>query len=227
MDRVDRMPSKPRRKGAPTPLQLAREQRIFATCRRLLGELGDEAMTIRDLAAASDVAVGTLYNRYGTKDALLTRVVLDLFRTSVLARIDLDDTQSRPLQQLVRNIRIMARETRRNRAFSRVLLGAYFRVGGRREMTTQLHQAVLHTIGVPIRRMAQDRLLQDWIPTKDLAEELTQRFFAVSMGWAQGRVPAASYEDRTVSSTLMSLVSVSTPTQAAEAANLLEDLHAR
>lgn len=218
------MPSQPRNKRPATPLQLEREQRIFAACRRLLGEVGDDAMTIRDLAAASGVAVATLYNRYGTKDALLARVVLDRYRTSIQDKIDPAETGDWPLDQICTYLRIMARETRRNRAFAKVLLGAYFRVGGRPEMSRQLHQAVLQTVSVPIRRMAKEGLLQAWVSTEQLAEEITNRFFAVSIGWAQARVPASRYEDRAVSSALMSLVSVSLPPQAAAASNILREL---
>jgi AcrR family transcriptional regulator len=46
--------------------------------REQISAVGYEALNIRDLAAASGVALKTLYNLYGSKDELLLAAVADL-----------------------------------------------------------------------------------------------------------------------------------------------------
>ncbi len=63
--------------------QLQRQSNILATVRSMLEEVGYEGMTIRGLAKRAGVAQGTLYNLYGSKDALVLAAVDDL-----LAQLD-------------------------------------------------------------------------------------------------------------------------------------------
>jgi AcrR family transcriptional regulator len=49
-----------------------RRERIRAAARRLVAERGYEGLTMRDLARAARVSVPTLYNLFGSKDAILT-----------------------------------------------------------------------------------------------------------------------------------------------------------
>lgn len=49
----------------------ATRQRILRAARRLLAEKGFEATTTRDIARAADVASGTLFNYFPTKEAIL------------------------------------------------------------------------------------------------------------------------------------------------------------
>lgn len=216
------MPTTRTKKTGPTPLQIERERRIFDACLQLLTTHGDENLTIRDLAAASGVAVATLYNRYGTRDALIARVVLDQYQTRIQSKLDLADTSQAPLAQLLSILHVIVVETRRAKAFARVLLGAYFRTDTHREMPARLHDAVLRTVAVPIARMRAGQELLDWVESDALAEEVVNRYFAVSLLWAQGRVPGTRYEQRVLSSVLMSLAAVSAPAQAKAALERLE-----
>ncbi|HWM87961.1 MAG TPA: TetR/AcrR family transcriptional regulator [Kofleriaceae bacterium] len=49
-----------------------RRERIRAAARRLVAARGYEGLTMRDLARAARVSVPTLYNLFGSKDAILT-----------------------------------------------------------------------------------------------------------------------------------------------------------
>jgi len=49
-----------------------RRERIRAAARRLVAERGYDGLTMRDLARAARVSVPTLYNLFGSKDAILT-----------------------------------------------------------------------------------------------------------------------------------------------------------
>lgn len=56
-----------------------RRRRILRQARMLLAEGGFDTLNLRDLAAASDVTVPTIYNLIGNKNALLKALVADAF----------------------------------------------------------------------------------------------------------------------------------------------------
>ena len=65
--------------------KLERRASVLATARRLIAERGYAGVTIRDLADACGVSVGTLYNRFESKDHLLAAAVEELFRAQITA----------------------------------------------------------------------------------------------------------------------------------------------
>lgn len=60
-----------------SPRQLERQHRILATARDMLADVGYAGLTIRALASQSDVAQGTLYNLYNSKDELIAAAIAD------------------------------------------------------------------------------------------------------------------------------------------------------
>jgi AcrR family transcriptional regulator len=51
------------------------EEHLVATAARLLDERGSVGLTVRDIAAAAQVAVGALYNHFADKEELLARAL--------------------------------------------------------------------------------------------------------------------------------------------------------
>ena len=71
----------------------ATRDRIVATAARLFAQAGPDAARMDEVAEASDVARGTLYSHFPTKDALLCAIVepvlrLGVSRTAALGRLD-------------------------------------------------------------------------------------------------------------------------------------------
>jgi len=60
--------------GAPRGT-LARRDRIIAITRELIAELGIESITMRDLAQRCSVAVATLYNQFGSREAIIAEAL--------------------------------------------------------------------------------------------------------------------------------------------------------
>jgi AcrR family transcriptional regulator len=61
-----------------SPRQEERQRRILATARREITAVGYDALTMAQLASASEVSTKTLYNLYGSKDELLLSAVAEL-----------------------------------------------------------------------------------------------------------------------------------------------------
>jgi AcrR family transcriptional regulator len=64
----------------------ARRARILAAARKLIARRGFEGLTLRDLAAASEVSVPTVYNLIGGKQAVLV-ALLDEMLARIAARL--------------------------------------------------------------------------------------------------------------------------------------------
>lgn len=60
-------------------------QRLVEEARRQVAECGYAAMTIRSVAAACGVGVGTVYNYYTSKDALVAAFMMEDWQESIAA----------------------------------------------------------------------------------------------------------------------------------------------
>ena len=63
------------------------DSRILSLSRQTLLEQGYNALSMRTLAAQCGVAVGTLYNYYPSKDALVARLILDDWQQMILGQL--------------------------------------------------------------------------------------------------------------------------------------------
>jgi TetR/AcrR family transcriptional regulator, cholesterol catabolism regulator len=63
-----------------TRSQAARRQRVIAAAMKLAGEGGYDAVQMRDVAASADVALGTIYRYFSSKDHLLAAALVEWSR---------------------------------------------------------------------------------------------------------------------------------------------------
>jgi AcrR family transcriptional regulator len=202
-------------KAKPPPdRQSAKVERIMEVTRQLLGEVGVENITMRDLALKSRVAAATLYNRFGTKDRLVTAAVIDHYELAIANVVARRATTQQPLDQLVENVRVITRDCQRRPGFAQALMVAYFKIGNDREMPTRLYEALLHSLLPPIRQMEAHGALQPWITAQAVAEDLCDRMFGAVMKWSQGLVPKPQLMEHALRSLLLSLAGASKPAQA-------------
>ena len=59
----------------------SKRNQVLRELRRQIGVTGLAGITMRDLALASGVATKTLYNLFGSKDALVAETVKDTYKT--------------------------------------------------------------------------------------------------------------------------------------------------
>ena len=204
-----------------TDLQSARMGRILAATQKLLGEIGVERMTMRDLAVASGVSAATLYNRFGTKDGVVTSAVLDHYERAVRSVLDRAAGNETPVQQIAHGVSVIVKDCLRRPAFGRALMSAYFKIGNEREMPTGLYQALMQSWLPQLQQLADQGALHDWALVPVLAEELCDRMFGTVMKWAQGGIPNKSFVARAQVSVLLPLAGAAHGAHAAEAARLV------
>lgn len=210
-----------------TDRQAERLQRILDAARRQLGEVGVERMTMRNLAAMSGVSAATLYNRFGTKDSLVTHAVLDHYEHAVLDEVARGGRAESPIEQIAETVSVIVKDCLRRRGFAAALMRAYFKIGNEREMPMRLYQALVQTWHPALLQMQEAGRLQEWASIPILTEELSDRMFGVVMKWSQGLIPTASFMDRALVTVLVPVAAASKGEQAVELSRLLAELSAR
>jgi len=163
---------------------VSRRLRIIEVTQALLSE-GDGQFTMRDLATKCGVATGTLYNLYGSQDALIADAVTDIFERRVL-----DMAAAAPNASLYRAITARQdaayQEIMRAPIFARIMVELYF--SG--EPNSRVWQ-VLHTIPTEtaINQLEQVKALgdlEDWVDIPRLADQVIRANYAVVSSWATG-----------------------------------------
>lgn len=204
-----------------TERQSARMVRILESAQRLLGEVGVEQMTMRDLAAASGVSAATLYNRFGTKDGVVTHAVLDHYERAVRSVVERSSGSETAAEKIVHGVNVIVKDCQRRRGFAAALMTAYFKIDSEREMPTRLYQSLMQSWLPPLQVMRDSGLLHAWVSIPLLAEELCDRMFGVVMKWAQGTFPRTALADRAVLTVMLPLAAASCGSQAGELEQLL------
>ena len=103
-----------------TPNQAARRDRVLEAAMDLAGEGGYDAVQMRDVAARAQVALGTIYRYFSSKDHLLAACQLELWRQTAdrfaQRPPDGDTASDRVVSFLRRAMRAAEREPRRTAA---------------------------------------------------------------------------------------------------------------
>lgn len=178
--------------------QLARRKRIVAAAMDLASRGGYEAVQMRDVAARSDVALGTLYRYFSSKDHLLAHTWAD-WSHEIEAHLS-----SRPLRGTSRVDRIVDFIRRATRALEREpkLASALVKsllVSDPRaeEPRAEIGAVMAHVVDDELREMeAADRI--------GIRDILGQVWFANLLLWVNDRMPAERvYENMTTACRLL------------------------
>lgn len=193
-----------------TPRQLQRRERILRTVREQLSNAGYEGLSMRDVAAASDVSPTTLYNLYDNKDGLVLAAVEDLLfqlATSVPEELKgLEGAEARA-RAYARNI---VRNPRYAEAMARMLFNA--------RPTDPIARTLLHS-AIGLRR----RLIVEMQALGEMRQDIDVDFFAQQWGvsswsaillWTHGHITLQDFEDTYVRAELHALLPGMTPEHA-------------
>lgn len=207
-----------------TDSQSARRARILEATLQLIGEVGAERMTMRDIAAASKVSAATLYNRFGTKDNLITLAVVGQFERSIEAVIATNASGKTPLQKITYGLELLAKDILQSQRFAHALISAYFKIDNDRQMPDHLLAAVRNTWLPAIDEMRKNRSLREWAAVPVVVNEVSDRTFAVVMRWAQDAFPKHELGRQLIFSIVTFLLGASRGKQCDEAEQILSSL---
>jgi len=164
-----------------TKSQAARRQRVLVAALQLGAEGGYDAVQMRDVAASAEVALGTIYRYFPSKDALLAAAMVewmeDLERR-VSARAPRGATTSERVYDVLRRaVATMERQPALAEAVVRALISDDREAGAASTATTDVMERVL-------RRAFPDDL--DVATEADIAKVLGHVWFSCLVAWSNG-----------------------------------------
>ena len=184
---------------APDPMREDRALRIIATTIELAEQGGFEAVRLRDVAAHAEVAMGTLYRRFHSKEDLLVaalEVETRAMAEGVAARPPKGDT---PSERAIGFFAIATRGMLRRPNLSRAMLRAS--TAGEAVLAQKVevfHDLMLRMIVGSLRgeSIAPDDPVRFDERELRIGEVLQQVWFAVMVGWAGGQHTPAAIAER-------------------------------
>ena len=195
--------------GTPQGGRVARRERIIAVTRELIGELGIEAITMRDLAQRCGVAVATLYNQFGSREAIIAAALLCDFegryeplsqRTVALG----------PADKLRERIGEAARSiVGPMRDYTRSVMFFYFHYRPDSMLRAAIHDFVAADfMGIALQIEARGDL-QPWVRVDTFADDLITQLYALVMKWSQGHIPDRRLRARLLHAASASFIGIS------------------
>ena len=166
-----------------TEQKLERRARILSGARDLIADRGYAGLTMRDLAAHCRVSVPTLYNQFGSKDALLAAAVEGHF-AGVLAETR-SDRQEPGVARLLSVVERCADQMAQLPRYNRALLQAFL-AGRETNLQASLASELASELERALGEMQGRRQLADWVSPRVLAERITASCIGASVMWLMG-----------------------------------------
>lgn len=172
-----------------TPKQEERRQRVIRAARKLAASGGYDAVQMRDVATEADVALGTIYRYFSSKDALLAAAMAEWTAELETRLARTPPAESSPADRLVDVLRrateSMERQPRLSAALVRALSSADDGVAaGSREVNDRIA-----AIGADILSHL------DADTREDVLAVLGHVWYSALVGWVNGRTSIETVGD--------------------------------
>ena len=179
--------------GALARSQAARRRRVLDAALRLAADGGFDAVQMRDVAAAADVALGTVYRYFASKERLLLEAMVEQ-QADLRAYIDRHlPTDPTPAARVVAVLRRANRSLREHPDVSAAMVRAFGTAQPENadivRRVTEIMTAIITTaIHAPERRAATEREVR-------IARILMQVWLSSLNGWVCGVDPPARVDE--------------------------------
>jgi AcrR family transcriptional regulator len=176
-----------------TPVQRQRRQRIIEAAVGLAAEGGYDAVQMREVAVRADVALGTLYRYFASKEHMLVSAlaehVADLRGRLAVRPPRGDDDAGRVMDVIRRVTRALQRDPNVIGAMLKSMISSGAGVG-----------EAMGPIGVQMTEIVVSAMRHDKPETIDrdhaVAEVIQQVWLASLLWWVAGRAPARQVEEK-------------------------------
>lgn len=176
-----------------TPGQRQRRQRILDAAMELAAEGGYDAVQMREVSLRADVALGTLYRYFSSKEHLLVSALADQVAT-LRGRLAErpprgDDDAQRVMDVIRRSTRALQRQPNLISAMLKSLISSGAGVG---EAVTPIGTQMTEIVVAAMRHDDPDTIAHDRV----VAEVIQQVWLASLLWWVTGRAPARLVEEK-------------------------------
>lgn len=156
---------------------------------------GIEEVRIRTLAQDCGVAVATLYNQFGSRDALIAAALEQDFRGRY-EPLSLRTQGRPPAEKYSRRVVQAARDIRRMREYTAAVLSFYFRPGVEPLLRSVVHDFIARDFHGIVDDIAAAGDLQEWVDRDAFANDIVSQMYAITMMWVQGHIVEGELQHR-------------------------------
>ena len=162
-----------------------RRERILAAAKRLVGERGYDGLTMRDLARASKVSVPTLYNLFGSKDAILLAELQAISGTIMGAMPRTGDSFfERGMVAFDAGVRMIEESP----AFFRAVIQMFMTSPATDEVRRRTEQGFIAIMEANLAAAKAAGQLADWAEPQVVARHMWSLHMAAFLGWGLGQI---------------------------------------
>ena len=197
-------PAKAPRAKYASPRQQERQQRILSVVREQISAVGYDSLNMRDLAAASGVALKTLYNLYGSKDELLLAAVVGLLND--LEHLEDVSGAAPGIPSHLARTEAIARQITDTPAYADIMARALFQA----ERDHRLIDVLLGNSARLVLKNLQHALSQgeliENLDLEEFARVMAGHQWSVVLLWNKGLIALDALPDAMMRSSLLSLI---------------------
>jgi AcrR family transcriptional regulator len=198
----------PAKKRYESPRQKERQANILATTREMLAEIGYDKTTIRALAERADVAPGTLYNLYKSKDDLVLAAVSDLLATLGVEA----QAQSEPgLARIMTSFCMSGEIVKANPEYAEAMTRALFGTQRGDRLRSILYYGFVDLCSTHIQIAIDQGLVEPSTDFSAVAKHLQAQSWGVVTAWVMGLIELNEVVPESARSIAMTLLSTTTP----------------
>ncbi|NCF19974.1 MAG: TetR family transcriptional regulator [Haliea sp.] len=201
---MSKAPARARRVSYSSPRQRERQQRILAVVREQISAVGYEALNIRDLAAASGVALKTLYNLYGSKDELLLAAVADLL--SDVQNLEPVAGAEPGIPRLLAHTQAIATQIVETPAYADTMARTLFQAGRDHHLIDVMLGSSVRLVTENLQYAATQGELIENLDLKESAQVLAGHQWSMVLLWSKGLIALDSIPSAMLRSSLLSLI---------------------
>jgi AcrR family transcriptional regulator len=172
-----------------------RRARIIGAARALVTKHGYDGLTMRDLAAAARVSVPTLYNLFGSKDAIL---VAELGRTAVVIASRIEQQGSffaRGMAAFEAGMDLIEEQP----AFFRAVMHMFLTSPESVDMRRRSEEGYIAIMASNLRAAKQAGQLADWAEPEVVARHMYGLYISCFLAWAADELDMASFRTAAMS----------------------------
>lgn len=192
-----------------SPRQIARRGAILAATREMLSKVGYEGTTMRSVAERAEVAKGTIYNLFGSKDELILAALIDLL-DQIAERVR-ESAASPGLESLLTVARLTCEQVESTPQYADAMARALFRAGPGDPLIGPLldSTARFNAAQLDLERR-RGRIAKD-VDCDRLGLQIESQKWGIVLIWMLGSIPLESVSTETLRGTLSSLAAAAEP----------------
>jgi AcrR family transcriptional regulator len=168
-----------------------RRERIIRAARRLVAARGYDGLTMRDLAHAARVSVPTLYNLFGSKDAILVaelQTIAARIASDMLARTD-DGYFARGMGAFEAGMSIVEESPE----FFRAVIRMFFTSPASDAMRRRTEEGYIAIMVVNLTAAKAAGQLADWAEPRVAARHMFALYMSAFLAWGIGELDFAAF----------------------------------